>query len=184
MEKVRRNEFREDLYYRLKVVEIRIPRLREHREDIPLLIRHFLAVFSRELNKEIRDVSPEVLRIMMSHDWPGNIRELKNILEHVSILCEQDTITEEDLPVDFPAGKALSPERKAPPSLPPQPCRHSGGAGKGSVEQNPGHPYPGHQPAYPLPQAQGIPDQIARCAREACLSPWHPAPLLFYTKHA
>jgi predicted ATPase/GAF domain-containing protein/tRNA A-37 threonylcarbamoyl transferase component Bud32 len=131
LEKVSRNEFREDLYYRLKVVEIRIPPLRERREDIPLLIRHFLAVFGRELNKKIKDVSPEVLRIMMSHDWPGNVRELKNILEHVSILCKQETITREDLPADFPAGHHAPPENKTP--SPPSP--HSRAAILQALEQ-------------------------------------------------
>ena len=118
LNKVRRNEFREDLYYRLKVVEIRIPPLRERREDIPLLIRHFLAIFSRELNKEIRDVSPGVLQTLMSHDWPGNVRELKNLLEHVCILCPQQTIGERDLPADFTPLRHPSPRRQPHPAGP------------------------------------------------------------------
>ncbi len=118
LDKVHRNEFREDLYYRLKVVEIRIPPLRERREDIPLLIRHFLAIFSRELNKEIRDVSPDVLQILMSHDWPGNIRELKNLLEHVCILCPQQTIGERDLPADFTPLRHPCPHRQPHPAGP------------------------------------------------------------------
>lgn len=107
LEKVRRKEFREDLYYRLKVVEIKVPPLRERKEDIPLLIKHFLEVFSKELEKKIKEVSAEVLKILMDYHWPGNVRELRNTLEHISILCKGEKITENDLPADF-AGRRLS----------------------------------------------------------------------------
>ncbi|MBW2589929.1 MAG: sigma 54-interacting transcriptional regulator [Deltaproteobacteria bacterium] len=107
LEKVRRKEFREDLYYRLKVVEIKVPPLRERKEDIPLLIKHFLGVFNKELDKKIKEVSAEVLKILMDYHWPGNVRELRNTLEHISILCKGEKITENDLPADF-AGRRLS----------------------------------------------------------------------------
>ena len=107
LEKVERKEFREDLYYRLKVVEIKVPPLRERKEDIPLLIKHFLDVFSKELDKKIKEVSAEVLKILMDYHWPGNVRELRNTLEHISILCKGEEITENDLPSDF-AGRRLS----------------------------------------------------------------------------
>ncbi len=101
-ERVKQGEFRQDLYYRLKVVEIKLPPLRERKEDIPLLIYHFLNVFNEELGKKIESVSPEVLRILMAYHWPGNVRELRNTLEHICILCKNITIVEDDLPSDFP----------------------------------------------------------------------------------
>jgi len=107
LEKVRRKEFREDLYYRLKVVEINVPPLRERKEDIPLLIKHFLEIFNKELDKKIKGVSAEMLKILMNYHWPGNVRELRNTLEHISILCKGEEITENDLPADF-AGRRIS----------------------------------------------------------------------------
>ena len=103
LEKVRLAEFREDLYYRLKVVELKLPPLRDRKEDIPLLISHFLAYFNDELDKEITDVSKDVLERFIDYNWPGNIRELKNILEHICILCKDTVITIDDLPADFGA---------------------------------------------------------------------------------
>ncbi len=100
-EKVKRGEFREDLYYRLRVVELNLPPLRDRKEDIPLLVDHFLSCFSDELDKEITDVSKEVLKLFMEYHWPGNIRELRNTLEHICILCNNSVITYNDLPVDF-----------------------------------------------------------------------------------
>ncbi|MEW5747129.1 MAG: sigma-54-dependent Fis family transcriptional regulator [Nitrospirota bacterium] len=100
-EKVKRGEFREDLYYRLKVVEIPLPPLRERREDIPLLVASFLKKFNKKLNKEIVAVSAEVQQMLLMHTWPGNIRELEHTLEHAFILCRGTTITINDLPSDF-----------------------------------------------------------------------------------
>lgn len=100
-EKVRLGEFREDLYYRLKVVEISLPPLRERRDDIPLLIDFFLKKFNKKLNKSISAVSADVQKIFLEHNWPGNIRELEHTLEHAFILCRRNTITIDDLPVDF-----------------------------------------------------------------------------------
>jgi len=102
LERVKQGEFRQDLYYRLKVVEIKLPPLRDRKEDIPLLIHHFLNLLNEELDKKIESVSPEVLRILMAYHWPGNVRELRNTLEHICILCKNITILEEDLPSDFP----------------------------------------------------------------------------------
>ena len=99
--KVLRGEFREDLYYRLKVVEIKLPSLCERREDIPLLIGHFLNKLNKKLNKEIIAISSDVQKIFMDYSWPGNIRELEHTLEHACILCHQNTITLEHLPIDM-----------------------------------------------------------------------------------
>ncbi|MDA8079286.1 MAG: sigma 54-interacting transcriptional regulator [Nitrospiraceae bacterium] len=96
--KVKRGEFREDLYYRLKVVEISLPRLSERTEDIPLLVDHFIGKFNKKMNREIRAVSSDVERLFMNYFWPGNIRELEHVLEHAFVLCRQDTITIEHLP--------------------------------------------------------------------------------------
>jgi two-component system response regulator HydG len=104
-EKVRKGEFREDLYYRLKVVEIALPPLRERSEDIPYLTDHFLSKFNVKLGREVRAVSEDVRKIFMEYSWPGNVRELEHALEHACILCGTDTITREDLPshlTDFP----------------------------------------------------------------------------------
>lgn len=100
-EKVALGEFREDLFYRLKVVEIQVPPLSERRDDIPLLLDHFLKKFNRKFNKKITSIAPEVQRILMHHNWPGNIRELVNTLEYACISCHQDLITFDCLPADF-----------------------------------------------------------------------------------
>ena len=102
-EKVRRGEFREDLYYRLKVVEISLPPLRERLEDLPLLIEHFCAIFNDRFHKNIEGVSQEVLKIFMRYPWHGNVRELEHTLEHAFILCQNTVITSEHLPPEVQA---------------------------------------------------------------------------------
>ena len=99
LEKVSRGDFREDLYYRLKVVEVIMPPLRERKEDIPLLLNHFLNKFNKKLNKEIVAVSADVQKIFMDYFWPGNVRELEHTLEHAFIICRQNTITMDCLPL-------------------------------------------------------------------------------------
>ncbi|MEQ8222102.1 MAG: sigma 54-interacting transcriptional regulator, partial [Candidatus Eremiobacterota bacterium] len=100
-EKVRTGTFREDLYYRLKVIEIKLPPLRERKEDIPLLILHFLKKFNNKFNKHITHISEDVERLFMKYNWPGNIRELEHALEHACILCRNSVILPDDLPEDF-----------------------------------------------------------------------------------
>jgi transcriptional regulator with PAS, ATPase and Fis domain len=100
-EKVKRGEFREDLYYRLKVVEVAIPPLRDRLEDIPVLVDHFLKKFNEKFDKAITSVSADVQKIFMRHTWPGNIRELEHAIEHAFILCRQDIITIEHLPRSY-----------------------------------------------------------------------------------
>jgi two-component system nitrogen regulation response regulator NtrX len=89
--------FREDLLYRLNVVEFRIPSLREHREDIPLLARHFLARFADETGTTQKELSENAIRLLTSHDFPGNIRELKNLMERVNIYCESHRVGVDDI---------------------------------------------------------------------------------------
>lgn len=98
MEEVRHRNFREDLYFRLNVVEIFIPPLRERKEDLPLLVEHILARTSAQLNRGAIRISKEAMGVMMAYSWPGNVRELENCLERASILCEGDLIQVEHLP--------------------------------------------------------------------------------------
>jgi DNA-binding NtrC family response regulator len=84
--------FREDLYYRLKVVALIIPPLRERREDIPALIEHFIADFNRRNDQKIKGIAPAALKLLMEHDWPGNVRELKNAIESAAVLSSSETL--------------------------------------------------------------------------------------------
>ncbi|OQX88445.1 Fis family transcriptional regulator [candidate division KSB1 bacterium 4484_87] len=97
-EMVEKGGFREDLYYRLNVVSITLPPLRERKEDIPLLINHFIDRFNKLKNKNIEGISDEVLTVLMNYDFPGNIRELENIIEYSFILCHGKTIHINHLP--------------------------------------------------------------------------------------
>jgi len=90
--------FREDLFYRLNVIPIMVPPLRERRDDIPLLARHFLEIYSDSNGKQIRGFSEEVMQIFLDYDWPGNVRELQNVMEHAVILAKGAVIKEIDLP--------------------------------------------------------------------------------------
>ncbi len=98
---VQQKKFREDLYYRLNVIPIRIPPLRERKTDIPLLAHHFLDYFNRSKKKRIRAISDEAMESLMGYDWPGNVRELENTIERVVILIDHDLITPQDLPEKF-----------------------------------------------------------------------------------
>ncbi len=91
-------KFREDLFYRLNVITIQLPPLRRKREDIPLLVQHFLQKYSEENKRKVRDVTPDAMRILMEHSWPGNVRELENTIERAVVLCTGDRITPELLP--------------------------------------------------------------------------------------
>ena len=104
--------FREDLYYRLNVVKLDLPPLAERREDIPLLVEHFLRRFNVRMNKRIGSVSPEVMQLFMRYDFPGNIRELENAMEHAFILCNGIQVREEHLPQEL-----LNRARVTPPKL-------------------------------------------------------------------
>ena len=90
--------FREDLFYRLNVITITLPPLRRRREDIPLLVQHFLQKYSEENRRIVRDVTADAMRVMMDHPWPGNVRELENTIERAVVLCTGDRITPELLP--------------------------------------------------------------------------------------
>jgi PAS domain S-box-containing protein len=100
-ERVRMGEFREDLYYRLKVVEVVPPPLRERREDIPLLISHFCTNFNKRFKKEIEGVTDDVINAFMRYSWPGNIRELEHAIEHSFVLCHGENITLDHIPIEI-----------------------------------------------------------------------------------
>jgi len=98
---VEEGRFREDLFYRLNVVNIHIPPLRERVEDIPLLAAHFLQTFSQENNKQVHGFEPEVLQALTAYHWPGNVRQLENVIERCVVLARGETITMDDLPAEL-----------------------------------------------------------------------------------
>jgi two-component system response regulator AtoC len=98
LSEVRAGNFREDLYYRLNVIPIHLPPLRERMDDIPLLTDHFITKFNERLEKQIKGVSPEAMSVLMASQWPGNIRELENMMERAVLLSDSDFITPGDLP--------------------------------------------------------------------------------------
>jgi len=97
---VARGAFREDLYYRLNVVSIDVPPLAQRADDIPLLVEHFVHRYSRECNKPVDELSPEVLTALREYEWPGNVRELQNVIERAVVLAEGPVIQLSDLPLD------------------------------------------------------------------------------------
>ncbi len=114
---VREATFREDLYYRLRVVEVRLPPLRERREDIPALVEHLLSKISRELHKRIRYVSREALDVMTRYPWPGNVRELENALTRAAVISKGDVLEADTLPIavdDVEEPAAAAPDDDEP----------------------------------------------------------------------
>jgi len=111
-EAIRRGSFREDLYYRIRVVEIRLPALRERGGDIILLAHHFLERESQKLNKELRGFTSQALAAMLSHSWPGNVRELQNRIERAVILATGSLVSEEDLELAAPELPSLKKARE------------------------------------------------------------------------
>jgi DNA-binding NtrC family response regulator len=95
---IHQGRFREDLYYRLKVIDIELPPLRERREDIPLLVEHFVERFGQEPKKRVSSVTEEALKALINYAWPGNVRELENVIQRAITLCQRDVILPEDLP--------------------------------------------------------------------------------------
>ena len=98
---VEQGRFRKDLFYRINIIRLEIPPLRKRKEDIPLLIQHFIKKFNHIQGKEIQGVSSDVLEILMHHSYPGNVRELENIVEHAFVLCTEPLIQRKHLPVDL-----------------------------------------------------------------------------------
>jgi DNA-binding NtrC family response regulator len=109
-EEVKAGRFREDLYYRLKVVELDLPPLRDRLEDLPALVERFSVQLAERLDRERVRISPEALARLACHAWPGNVRELRNVIERAGVLCSGERIEEADLQLDrAPAGDAPRP---------------------------------------------------------------------------
>jgi PAS domain S-box-containing protein len=121
-ELVKAEKFRDDLYFRINVFKILLPPLSERREDIPLLVDHFIERFNHQKGRGVTGISREAMAAIMLHDWPGNVRELENAIEHAFVLCRQNLIRLDDLPehlvppggpVSMPAGRSLQDIEKA-----------------------------------------------------------------------
>ena len=102
---VGKGNFREDLYFRLAVIQLEVPPLRERREDIPLLVQHFVQRFNRDFRKNVAEVSGEAMRRLQDYSWPGNVRELRNVIERIVILEADDRITDDQLPPEIRYGR-------------------------------------------------------------------------------
>ena len=107
--------FREDLYYRLNVIPIRVPPLRERSEDIPLLVDHFIRMIRLRTEKQINGVTEEAMESLMAYQWPGNVRELINLLEYAFVVCHEDLISVHHLPRLLPAALQTGHRRKDAP---------------------------------------------------------------------
>jgi len=116
---IKKEKFRDDLYYRLNVVKIELPSLIKRRDDIPLLINHFIEKFNKRMDKIIEDVSKDVLNILMEYDYPGNVRELENIIEHACVMCQDSKIRTAHLPpeLSLKSEKMVSEEKADRPPL-------------------------------------------------------------------
>lgn len=109
-EAVKKGEFREDLFYRINVVTLKIPALRERREDILMLARHFLGKYSNEIGKPVRYIDDRAMKLLHDYDWPGNVRELQNIIERAVLITESNTILPEHLPEGLKTGSSFFTE--------------------------------------------------------------------------
>ena len=158
LHEVKHGNFREDLYYRLKVIPIAVPPLRQRRNDIPPLARHFLMRFATEQGQSIKDFSSDAMRSLLDYHWPGNVRELENTIEHAVVLAKTPTIQVFDLPSSLSLPKntddtflRLHLQKRGPP--PP------GSAGRMRLEQEKSRPASGDQPQHPISKIKKIPHQ-------------------------
>ncbi len=111
-ERISAGKFREDLFYRLNVIPIELPPLRERKEDIALLAYHFLKRYARRTGRDVRRIRPDAMEVLQAHDWPGNVRELENAIEHAMVMSRGEALTSNDLPTAFGV------RRDSRPSLP------------------------------------------------------------------
>lgn len=105
---IKQGEFRDDLFYRLNVIRIHIPPLKERKEDIPPLVRHFIRFYNRESGKNIQGVDNPTMKLLLSYNWEGNVRELKNVIERAMIFCDREVIGNQDLSMEFKETKKIS----------------------------------------------------------------------------
>jgi two-component system response regulator AtoC len=108
-EEVQKGNFREDLFYRLNVLSVKLPPLKDRSEDIPLLCNHFIKRFNKQLNKDIQGISSAALSHLLAYTWPGNVRELENAIERAVVLTEDALITPEHFPPEFSQGSKKEP---------------------------------------------------------------------------
>ncbi len=122
IQEIEENRFREDLYYRVNVVALNVPRLREREEDIPLLTQHFLGMFAEKNQKKIKGLTPQAMDRLLKYEWPGNVRELMNAIERAVVLSRSEYLDQEDLPMvvkdEDSEGLGLSTESNVPGDLP------------------------------------------------------------------
>ena len=144
-QEVEKGNFREDLYYRLSVLEIRIPPLRERVGDLPSLVAYLLEKLGRKNNKKVRSVSPSFLDVLNRYDWPGNVRELENVLERAIILSRSEVLGPELLPpqVQNPAPRQAAPEQPAVQTAAPTQPQQAAPTATTSATPAPGSPNPG-----------------------------------------
>ena len=120
--------FREDLFYRLNVIHLTVPALRERREDIPALVEHFLAQFTRNNGTPVHAIAPETVKLLSEYSWPGNVRELENVIERLVVTGRNDTVVPDDLPLEIRtrAGDRPAAEAGAPPNRRRRPLQEAG----------------------------------------------------------
>jgi len=114
---VKEGKFREDLYYRIHVIHLQLPELKERREDIPLLIEHMIGKYNRLQGKSIAGISPEAMSCLMEYDFPGNVRELENIIEQTFVLCRGEIIELHHLPLELRPASSSTKNDIGPMSL-------------------------------------------------------------------
>jgi len=115
---IERKTFREDLYYRLNVITIRVPPLRQHKEDIPLLVAHLIKLCSKQTGRNVTGIDPDAMDALMDYDYPGNVRELENIIESAVVLCTGPHITRRELPPSVTKGRERGNEIIVRPGMP------------------------------------------------------------------
>ena len=129
-QEIEAGRFRKDLYYRLAVVPILLPALRERRSDVPMLAAHFLEKYNRKLNKRIEGIADDAMALLQSYPWPGNIRELENLMERVLLFADGPLITARDLPEPVRQGASSTAASTAPPLH----AAETPGAGEGGLK--------------------------------------------------
>lgn len=134
-EKVQQGTFREDLYFRLRVIDISLPPLRKRNGDIVMLANHFVRKFSQSLKKPVNGLSDNAIALLLRHDWPGNVRELEHVMERAVVLCPGVTITSNDLPQELARSNASpEPVSELQMTQPPAPAASPTGTASAGVE--------------------------------------------------